>query len=536
MNESKSFSNHCMILELNTILKLIQRIFKNSKILMREIYTQFNRNFSQEELKLYKSTSLLTMIIFILSIFYHIYNDTFGLGKSKMGILNNEGFYFNSYINTYSTITNTKKRNLESESTLMLNDLNNSSLKNSNKVNQTIVNSNPELSKDDFLERLNTFEFFNNLSLSKFEGNWKSSSLKGNFEKTEGRAYMNFFLSSNMIFDTYQNSNQIPMQIIVNDGFYQDNSIYYRLNLTIPSNLNYNVNKDIILISNSSINIKIWNIFEPIGELNCNGIFTLMFKNEETELEKKMTHSKTIKYSKISVNIQGVDSDKYNNDKDCLSLIDFDFKVTQEENISYRIANYSTFSIFICLNLLIKTIELFNEIINNNQIGENVDLVTICVNIIFNSIISIFHFFLAINSDRNQVFKFLFVFFFYFILFSVFELRVFFFAIKSRYVDLQFNDIELFKKKVCFIYSIFYIYLVTTLIFLNYIYLNPFLFYMMYMTTWIFQIIYSAYKGTKPAQSIYYIILASLSKLYFTVSFLFLFRIILSDVQQTSET
>ena len=77
---------------------------------------------------------------------------------------------------------------------------------------------------------------------------------------------------------------------------------------------------------------------------------------------------------------------------------------------------------------------------------------------------------------------------------------------------------DAFKRQLCKFYSWFYLYLVACLLFLNVIISNKVLFFLVYLSTWIFQIHHSAMKGTKPPQSFRYFITVTISKLFFPVS------------------
>ena len=72
---------------------------------------------------------------------------------------------------------------------------------------------------------------------------------------------------------------------------------------------------------------------------------------------------------------------------------------------------------------------------------------------------------------------------------------------------------QLFRKKLLRFYLLFYLFLFITLISVKLWYSYFFLTFLLFASTWIFQIIYSTLKGTKPPMSYLYILSASFSKI-----------------------
>ena len=99
----------------------------------------------------------------------------------------------------------------------------------------------------------------------------------------------------------------------------------------------------------------------------------------------------------------------------------------------------------------------------------------------------------------------------YFVLFSIFLLRVLFLAWRARNRDI--TNMRLFRKKLLKFYLFFYIFLFVTLISIKIWYSYFICTIFLIGSTWIGQIIYSARKGTKPPMSYSYILSASFSKI-----------------------
>jgi hypothetical protein len=101
----------------------------------------------------------------------------------------------------------------------------------------------------------------------------------------------------------------------------------------------------------------------------------------------------------------------------------------------------------------------------------------------------------------------------YFCLFSIFLLRILFFAWRARNIDLIYRDIRLFKKKLIRFYLSFYIVLFFTLTSVKIWYSFFIMTFLLFAATWIGQIIYSAKMGTKPPMSYSYIFFVSIFKM-----------------------
>ena len=141
----------------------------------------------------------------------------------------------------------------------------------------------------------------------------------------------------------------------------------------------------------------------------------------------------------------------------------------------------------------------------------NVDLYTIFMQIMWSALICGVNFFLSLSYEP-LTYEYGMPSMIYFALFSIFLLRILFIGWKSRYMDLLFNDMAQFRKRLFRFYLIFYCLLFCTLISIKLWYTYFILTFFLFASTWIFQIYYSAKKATKPPMPYSYIFTASLFK------------------------
>lgn len=106
----------------------------------------------------------------------------------------------------------------------------------------------------------------------------------------------------------------------------------------------------------------------------------------------------------------------------------------------------------------------------------------------------------------------------YFLLFSIFELKLMLLAWKARYTDIMYNNPDLFKKKLLRFYTIFYVLLFVGCLSINVVFIHYWSSLIIFASTWIFQIGHNAYNGTKPPYSFYYTLTVSAGKLFLPVT------------------
>lgn len=394
-----------------------------------------------------------------------------------------------------------------------------------------------EDSANEVENQLKQLEFINNITNS-YIGEWQSSIKTDLFTNNYGVAYLEF---SRLKEVTLAEELKIGAKVLIIDGMYKDISMEFSFNFTI-SNISSNEDHE-ELKEEIDINKKTSNILEDISNSLCEGTSAaITFFHKPSVIKKKLEPNKHIEFSEVSISFKSglpsdadgansADSSKAYIDKECQFGLDLEFKIKQEEDESYRVWNYSFIITLFSIFEIKATFDLFNQVIENTQIGINLCLMTISVNIVWNSIVSIFHFFLTVYRPETS-YEYGLPFITYFILFSVVELRLLFFSWKSRYAELQYSNNRLFKTKMMQFYCLFYLFLFLSLVLIKYLYTENIMFFMTFASTWLFQIIHSAQLKTKPSQKLSYLMIITCAKAFYPVSLKYLFLIqrpIISD-------
>jgi hypothetical protein len=218
-------------------------------------------------------------------------------------------------------------------------------------------------------------------------------------------------------------------------------------------------------------------------------------------------------YSKISVYILSISTtDK--NEKN----FEVYFEAEAHGSFEYpkKILNYSILLTVIAFIEIIYTTKFMILINDNQQISLNTDIYTIIIQIIWSSILFYANLFLAL-SQNNLLFEYAMPSVLYFFLFSVFLLRILFFSWRARNIDLIYRDPRLFKKKLIRFCLSVYILLIFTMASLKIWYIYFPMTFLLFLGTWLGQIIYSAKKGTKPSMPFSYIFFVTLFKSFIPI-------------------
>ena len=127
-----------------------------------------------------------------------------------------------------------------------------------------------------------------------------------------------------------------------------------------------------------------------------------------------------------------------------------------KENKFYeeKILNYSIILTVISVIQIITSIHFISEMRENIQISLNTDLITMSIEIFWDCLICSLNFFFAL-SNENYSYEYGMPSFILFVLFTNL-LKILFNAWKSRNIDLMFDNITLFRKKLLQFYIIFY--------------------------------------------------------------------------------
>ena len=378
------------------------------------------------------------------------------------------------------------------------------------------------------------YEFVENITSHSYYGNWENLKIdkdKNYFIDKSGEIELNFQRkrSQNYLLNLNQkNNSNITVSFIIKDGEYIDNYLV--------GNFTFNF-KNIPLISylkENSFSILLEKInltyafghYMDIGKkqfienVNINMTF---YKKPENFVNKINHLISSTDYSLSEFHIQSIPEIENNisknnstkkNEKNKLKNFEISFiaKAYGIQKYPTKILNYSillTFAAFIEIYFSTKFLVIINE---NVQMALNVDLITVFIQIMWTALICGVNFFLSLTYEP-LTYEYGMPSMIYFTLFSIFLLRILLVGWKSRYIELMFNDMAQFRKKLFKFYLIFYCLLLGTLISIKLWYTYFIFTFFLFGGTWAFQIYYSAKKGTKPPMPFSYIFITSLFKI-----------------------
>ena len=378
------------------------------------------------------------------------------------------------------------------------------------------------------------YEFIENITSHSYYGNWENLKMdkdKNNFVDKSGEIELNFQrkISTNYLLNLNQkNNSNISVSFIIKDGEYIDNYLV--------GNFTFNF-KNIPLISylkENSFSILLEKInltyafghYMDIGKrqyINNVNINMTFYKKPENFVNKITHIISSTDYSLVNFHIKSIPDSENNLSKNNSTLkseknklknfeISLVAKAYGIQKYPTKILNYSillTFAAFIEIYFSTKFLVIINE---NAQMALNIDLITVFIQIMWTALICGVNFFLSLTYEP-LTYEYGMPSMIYFTLFSIFLLRILLVGWKSRYIELMFNDMAQFRKKLFKFYLIFYCLLLGTLISIKLWYTYFIFTFFLFGGTWIFQIYYSAKKGTKPPMPFSYIFVTSLFKM-----------------------
>ena len=378
------------------------------------------------------------------------------------------------------------------------------------------------------------YEFVENITSHSYYGNWENLKMdkdKNNFVDKSGEIELNFQrkISTNYLLNLNQkNNSNISVSFIIKDGEYIDNYLV--------GNFTFNF-KNIPLISylkENSFSILLEKInltyafghYMDIGKrqyINNVNINMTFYKKPENFVNKITHIISSTDYSLVNFHIKSIPDSENNLSKNNSTLkseknklknfeISLVAKAYGIQKYPTKILNYSillTFAAFIEIYFSTKFLVIINE---NAQMALNIDLITVFIQIMWTALICGVNFFLSLTYEP-LTYEYGMPSMIYFTLFSIFLLRILLVGWKSRYIELMFNDMAQFRKKLFKFYLIFYCLLLGTLISIKLWYTYFIFTFFLFGGTWIFQIYYSAKKGTKPPMPFSYIFVTSLFKM-----------------------
>jgi hypothetical protein len=372
------------------------------------------------------------------------------------------------------------------------------------------------------------YEFVQNITGHSYYGRWENFNIdKNNFIDKTGdiELYLQKKKSDNYFFNLNQknNNSNISVSFLIKDGEYIDNYIEANFSFNfknIPLISNLNKDNFNIILPNVSMGYSYGQYMDRTKKKTINNTYINMtFHKKPAYFLNKLNHyASSTDYSLINFHIKTYPKEEKKDEKDKKKgdevknfEIFFTGNAFGSPKYPTQILNYSillTIAAFIEIYFCTKFLLIVSE---NAQMALNVDLYTIFMQIMWSALICVVNFFLSLNFEP-LTYEYGMPSMIYFALFSIFLLRILFIGWKSRYMDLLFNDMAQFRKKLFRFYLVFYCLLFCTLISIKLWYTYFIFTYFLFASTWIFQIYYSAKNGTKPPMPYSYIFITSLFK------------------------
>ena len=401
---------------------------------------------------------------------------------------------------------------------------------------------NEEMKSFNLLEAINSnitelalyYEFVENITSHSYYGKWENLKMdkdKNNFIDKSGEIELNFQRkrADNYLLNLNQkNNSNISVSFIIKDGEYIDNYLVgnFTFNFKNIPLISY-LNKNSFSIFLENINLTYaYGHYMDIGKkqyINKTNINMTFYKKPEYFINKVSHVISSTDYSLLDFHIKSINNLENNLNKNNTNkkeekniLKDFEIYFTSKaygiQKYPIKILNYSillTFAAFIEIYFSTKFLVIINE---NVQMALNIDLITVFIQIMWTALICGVNFFLSLTYEP-LTYEYGMPSMIYFTLFSIFLLRILFIGWKSRYIELLFNDMAQFRKKLFRFYLTFYCLLLCTLVSIKLWYTYFIMTFFLFGGTWIFQIYYSAKKGTKPPMPYSYIFITSLFKM-----------------------
>ena len=378
------------------------------------------------------------------------------------------------------------------------------------------------------------YEFVENITSHSYYGKWENLKMdknKNNFVDNSGEIELNFQKrrSQNYLLNLNQkNNSNISVSFIIKDGEYIDNYIVgnFSFNFKNIPLITY-LNKNSFSLYLEKVNLTYaYGHYMDIGKklyINNTKINITFYKKPEKYINKINNVISSTEYSLIDFHIKSSpDSDNTlnknitNEKEEKNKLKNFEIEFTSKaygvQRYPIKILNYSillTLAAFVEIYFSTKFLVVINE---NVQMALNIDLITVFIQIMWTALICGVNFFLSLTYEP-LTYEYGMPSMAYFTLFSIFLLRILFIGWKSRYIELLFNDVAQFRKKLFQFYLIFYCLLLCTLVSIKLWYTYFIFTFFLFGGTWIFQIYHSVKKGTKPPMPYSYIFITSLFKI-----------------------
>ena len=502
---------------------------------------QFLKKVINKILSTISQTRYIHIILFIsICIFLYIFSFleiNFSSNDFNLALLNEEKKHLRN-LEILSNQTNNDSEELFNDTDLIVN---NSSI---NKSNELDIIIKVRQIKINLTEKMNYYEFIKTITTGFYYGDWNNLSVKNNrLHEKKGEGYISFYKKSDKNYllnlGGNANSSRISVYFTIKDGEYIDDYLEGNFTFTLED-------ISIIDLKNESISFILkdvpisycWEEYieaDKIINLNhtfINLTFFKKFRQFEDYMEYKLASNN---YGNVSLEIKNytVFQNNYiinkNNDSNISNIsnnsnysnysqmlyennfeISFNGIAYGSHKYSKNTLNYSIFLTVFCIIEIFLSADFVKLVNTNDQMALNTDLFTILFHIMWTSLVCGVNFFMSLTR-KSSSYEYTMPSFCYFSLFSIFLLRILFLAWRARNRDI--TDMQLFRKKLLRFYLLFYLFLFITLISVKLWYSYFFFTFILFGSTWISQIIYSAKQGTKPPMSYLYILSTSFSKI-----------------------
>ena len=361
------------------------------------------------------------------------------------------------------------------------------------------------------------YSFILNVTSNDYIGNWSNFSMVGNyfFEKKidEGISEMFFHRIKNrnslVIGLTNTKTNSFRIDTILREGKYIDNYIKINLTFFLYDNIEnlLEENEQLILYNNNTKidYMKIHFLGNRTKEKIDKGNVTLILEKEFYNYALSFRKRIMSQFYRVKLI---VNSDKLN--------VTVNTIVTNNEDLRQNVRIYSFILSIFGLFEIYHIIKLIMKINDNNEYGNKLSILSITINCYFKVLICIVHFFLSISTmDEDMSYQFGVPTIIYFFGFTGFELKLLLLVFRTRN-DNNINQV-IYRKRLLCLYVFFYLSLSLMVLNIRECLRNFYLILIVYIFSWLSQILFSIITNTRPPMSRMYIICLSLSKLYLPI-------------------
>ena len=475
----------------------------------------------------YKRFIQLTVIIISLNCVSYL-NKIFFPKEKRLSLMAEEKRHLRN-METISNETNNETTQFDNSSILINNNTFITS-NNSNDELDIIIRVKPL--KVNITEKMLYYEFIKTITSGFYYGDWDNLSIKKNkFNDKKGEGYLSLYRKADKNYllnaGNTPNSSRISVYFTIKDGEYIDNYLEGNFTITLE-------NISIVELNNESISFILndvpvsycWEEYieeEKMIHLNHSYINLTFFRKFRKFEDYTEYRAASNDYGNVSLEIKNStifqpinnNTNNTNNTNETIFYeknleISFNGLAYGSHRYSKNTLNYSIFLTVCCIIEIYLSADFVKLVNTNDQMALNTDLYTILFHIMWTSLVCGVNFFMSLTR-KSSTYEYSMPSFCYFCLFSIFLLRILFLAWRARNRDI--TDMQLFRKKLLRFYLLFYLFLFITLISVKLWYSYFFLTFLLFASTWIFQIIYSTLKGTKPPMSYLYILSASFSKI-----------------------